>query len=147
MVQARGGFLYFIAFTDDYSRFGFVYLMKYKSKSFEKFKEFKNEVEKQFGKSIKTFRFDWGEEYSDQSFKHYLKEHGILIQRTSPRMSQMNGVSDRRNHTLLGMIRSMMSRASLLELFWGTRPINYLLHFKSSSNKNCSFYAIWNVER
>ena len=58
MVQARGGFLYFIAFTDDYSRFGFVYLMKYKSKSFEKFKKFKNEVEKQLGKSIKTFRFD-----------------------------------------------------------------------------------------
>jgi hypothetical protein len=36
---------YFITFTDDYSRYGYVYLMRYKSESFEKFKEFKTEVE------------------------------------------------------------------------------------------------------
>ncbi|PKI73573.1 hypothetical protein CRG98_006021 [Punica granatum] len=46
---ARGGYLYFITFTDDFSRFGYVYLMKYKSESFEKFKEFKNEEENQLG--------------------------------------------------------------------------------------------------
>ena len=33
-----------LTFTDDFSRYGFVYLMKHKSESFEKFKEFKNEV-------------------------------------------------------------------------------------------------------
>ena len=42
--SARGGFSYFAMFTDDFSRYGYVYLMKCKSKSFEKFKEFKNEV-------------------------------------------------------------------------------------------------------
>jgi hypothetical protein len=36
---------YFITFTDDYSRYGYVYLMRHKSESFEKFKEFKTEVE------------------------------------------------------------------------------------------------------
>jgi len=36
----RGGFQYFITFTDDFSRYGYVYLMKHKSKTFEKFKEF-----------------------------------------------------------------------------------------------------------
>ena len=45
---------YFITFTDDFSRFGWVYLMRYKSEAFEKFIEFKNEVEKQSGKSIKN---------------------------------------------------------------------------------------------
>ena len=29
--QVRGGYSYFITFTDDRSRFGYVYLMKYKS--------------------------------------------------------------------------------------------------------------------
>ena len=43
-ITARGGFQYFITFTDDFSRYGYVYLMKHKSESFEKFKEFKNEV-------------------------------------------------------------------------------------------------------
>ena len=41
---ARGGYLYFITFTDDFSKYGYVYLMRHKSESFEKFKIFKNEV-------------------------------------------------------------------------------------------------------
>ena len=38
-VMARGGYYYFITFTDDFSRYGYVYLMKNKSDSFEKFKK------------------------------------------------------------------------------------------------------------
>ena len=64
-IHARGGYIYFITFIDDFSRFGYLYLMKYKSKTFEKFKEFINEVEKQLGKSIKTLQSNWGDEYLD----------------------------------------------------------------------------------
>jgi hypothetical protein len=39
-IIARGGFQYFITFTDDFSRYGYVYLMKYKSETFKRFKEF-----------------------------------------------------------------------------------------------------------
>ena len=52
--QAKGGYEYFITFIDDYSRFGYVYLMKRKAEAFEKFKEFRAEVENQFGKHIKS---------------------------------------------------------------------------------------------
>ena len=45
-VQTRGGCTYFITFIDDLSRYRYVYLMKYKSELFEKFKEFRHEVEK-----------------------------------------------------------------------------------------------------
>ena len=38
--QAKGGFQYFIPFTDDFSRFRYVYLMRHKSQALEKFKEF-----------------------------------------------------------------------------------------------------------
>jgi hypothetical protein len=60
---ARGGFQYFITFTDDFSRYGYVYLIKHKSETFEKFKEFQNEVENQRGKKIKALRSDHGGEY------------------------------------------------------------------------------------
>ena len=56
--QARGGYEYFITFIDDYSRFGYVYLMKQKFEAFEKYKEFKAEVENQLGKHIKAIRSD-----------------------------------------------------------------------------------------
>ena len=36
--SARGGYYYFITFIDNLSRYGYVYLMKYKSQSFEIFK-------------------------------------------------------------------------------------------------------------
>ena len=55
---ARGGYHYFIIFTDDFSRYGYIYLMRNKSESFEKFKLFKNEVHNQLGKNIKTLRSD-----------------------------------------------------------------------------------------
>ena len=44
-IQARGGYEYFITFTYDYSRFGYVYLMRHKSDAFDIFKAFKAEVE------------------------------------------------------------------------------------------------------
>ncbi|XP_070039071.1 uncharacterized protein [Nicotiana tomentosiformis] len=39
-IQARGGYSYFITFTDYMSRYRFVYLMKHKSESFKMFKRF-----------------------------------------------------------------------------------------------------------
>ena len=39
-VEARGGYRYFLTFTDDLRRYGYIYLIKYKSETFEKFKEF-----------------------------------------------------------------------------------------------------------
>ena len=55
-IQARGGYEYFITFTDDYSRFGYVYLIKRKSEAFEKFKEFRAEVKNQLGKCTKAIQ-------------------------------------------------------------------------------------------
>ena len=55
-VKARCGCEYFVTFIDDYSRYGYVYLMQHKSDTFEKFKEYRAEVENQLGKTIKTLR-------------------------------------------------------------------------------------------
>ena len=52
-----------MTFTDDLSRYGYIYLMSHKSESFEKFKEFQNEVETQTGRKIKALRSDRGGEY------------------------------------------------------------------------------------
>ena len=45
-VPTRGNYVYFITFTDDISRYGYVFLMKHKSETFEKFKEFRHGIEK-----------------------------------------------------------------------------------------------------
>ncbi|GJW70544.1 retrotransposon protein, putative, ty1-copia subclass [Tanacetum coccineum] len=110
---SRQGASYFITFTDDYSRYGYVYLLKHKHEVFETFKVFKNEVENQLGKTIKALRSDRGGEYISQEFKDYLKACGIVQQLTPPYTPQHNGVSERRNRTLLDMVRSMMNLTTL----------------------------------
>ena len=52
-VEARGGYHYFLTFTDDLSRYGYIYLMKHKSATFANFKEFQSEVENHHNKKIK----------------------------------------------------------------------------------------------
>ena len=61
---AIGGYQYFVTFTDDLSRYGYIYLMRHKSETFEKLKEFQNEVENQLGKTIKLLQSDRGGEYT-----------------------------------------------------------------------------------
>jgi hypothetical protein len=58
--------------------------MRHKSKSFEKFKEFKTKVENQLNKSIKALRSNREGEYLSYEFTMYLKECGIVSQLTSP---------------------------------------------------------------
>ena len=60
-VEARGGYRYVLTLDDDLSRYGYVYLMKHKSETFEKFKEFQSEVENQHDRKIKFLQSDRGE--------------------------------------------------------------------------------------
>ena len=57
------GYDSFITFTDDYSRFGYIYPIKERSEALDKFKIFKTEVENQYNLKIKVVRSDRGEEY------------------------------------------------------------------------------------
>ena len=54
-VTVRGGYLYFIIFSNDCSWHGYVFLVRHKSETLKKFKEFKCEVEKQIEKILKVF--------------------------------------------------------------------------------------------
>ena len=52
-VETCGGYGYFLTFADELSRYGYIYLMKHKSKMFGKFKQFRSEVENHRTKKIK----------------------------------------------------------------------------------------------
>ena len=72
-VEARGGYRYFLTFTDDLSRYVYIYLMKHKSETFERFKEFQSEVENHHHKKIKFLRSDRVGEYLSYEFGLHLK--------------------------------------------------------------------------
>ena len=101
--------------------------MKWKFETFEKFKEFRVEVENQLGKHIKAIRSDRGGEYLLEDFKDYLTQNGIVSQLIVPGTPQQNGVVERRNRIFLEMVRSMMSYSTLLISFWGY-ALNTTIH-------------------
>ena len=57
-VEAHVGYRYFLTFTNDLSRFGYIYLMKHKSEMFEKFKRFQSEVKNHHNNKIMFLRSD-----------------------------------------------------------------------------------------
>ncbi|KAL0440030.1 UNVERIFIED_CONTAM: Retrovirus-related Pol polyprotein from transposon RE2 [Sesamum latifolium] len=144
-IPARGGFSYFITFIDDHSRYGYVYLMRYKSVAFRRFKEYRLEVENQTNRKIKALRSDRGDEYLSGEFNDYLKENRILSQWTPPGTPQLNGVAERRNRTLLDMVRSMMSFTELPPSFWGyaLEMTAKLLNIAPSKSAPQTPYEIW----
>ena len=136
----------FVTFTDDYSRYGFVYLMRQKSETFDKFREYKAETEKQLGIHIKQLRSDRGGEYLSGEFKFYLTQVGIVSQLSAPGTPQKNGVAERRNKTLLEMVRSMLSYSSLPISFWGyaLEIATYLLNLIPSKSVSKTPTELWN---
>ena len=62
---------------DDFSRYGYLYLIPEKSQSLDVFKNYKVEVDQQLGKRIKTVKFDRCGEY-------YGRYDGLGEQRPGP---------------------------------------------------------------
>ena len=73
-------------------------------------------------------------------------EHGITSQLSAPDTPQKNGVAERRNRTLLDMVRSMMSYASLLDSFWGfaVETAVYILNCVPSKSVARAPLELWN---
>ncbi|KAJ9542417.1 hypothetical protein OSB04_028923 [Centaurea solstitialis] len=142
---ARGGYRYFTTFIDDFSRYGYVYLMRHKSETFEKFKEYQNEVQNLLDKRIKFLRSDRGGEYLSDEFDNHLMECGIVSQLTPPYTPQMNGVSERRNRTLLDMVRTMMCHSSLPVSFWGhaLETAAHILNRAPTKSVEKTPYELW----
>ena len=117
------GLKYFITFTDDYSRYMYLYLLRSKDEALDAFKVFKAEVENQCEKHIKIVRSDRDGEYYGKytengqapgAFAKFLQENGIVAQYTMSGSPDQNGVAERRNRTLMDMVRSMRSNTKLL---------------------------------
>ena len=78
------------------SRYGYIYLMKHKSETFERFKEFQCEVENHRNRKNKFLRSDRGGEYLSYEFGMHMKQCGIVSQLTPAGTPQRNRSEERR---------------------------------------------------
>ena len=145
-VPSFGGSRYFVTFTDDYSRFVTINILKTKDEVIEKFKDFLNLVENQHDLRVKKFRSDGGGEYISNEFKKICKSRGIEVDGTIPYSPQQNGVSERMNRTLMEMARSILYHANLPQKFWA-EAISTAAYLRNrcptSSFKGATPYERW----
>ena len=152
------GHKYFITFIDDYSRYGFVELIREKSDSLDAFKTFKAKVELQRGKKIKVVHSDRGGEYYGRydemernlgPFAKYLQECGIDAQYTMSDTPQHKGIAEMRNHTLLDMVRCRLVNSSLPEFLWGKalKTTAYILNKVPSKSIPKTLYELWSQKK
>nr|GEU51616.1 retrotransposon protein, putative, Ty1-copia subclass [Tanacetum cinerariifolium] len=106
---------------------------------------FQKEVENQRGKTIKSLHSDRRGEYMSQEFLDHLKDHGIITHRTPPYTPQHNGVLERRNRTLLDMVRSMMSQTTLPKSFWdyAIESTTCILNMVPTNKVDKTPYNVW----
>lgn len=115
---SNSGKRYLLCFIDDFSRKGWVYFLKEKSEAFIHFKQFKRKVEKETGKNLKCLRTDRGGEFISNEFTDYCKCQGIRRQLTTAYTPQQNGTAERRNRTVMNMVRALLSTRKVPRFLW-----------------------------
>jgi transposase InsO family protein len=82
--------------------------MKTKGQVFSWFQEFKALVENQTGKKIRVLRSDNGGDYTSKEFMDFFAGEGIRRELTVPYNPQQNGVTERKNRSIVGAVRAML---------------------------------------
>jgi transposase InsO family protein len=97
-----------VTIIDDFSRKTWIFFMKTKDEVFNRFQEFRAQVENKIGKKIKVLRSDNEGEYTSNEFKDFYKEAEIKRELTISYNPQQNGVVERKNRSIISFVRAMI---------------------------------------
>lgn len=117
-------------------------------------KIFKAEVKNKLNKRINIVRSDRGGEFYGRydesgrnfsSFANFLQVYGIIAQYIIPGTPKQNGVIERRNQTLMNIVRSVISISSLPISLWGDdlKTIAHILNHVSSKTTGKTLFGLW----
>lgn len=123
---------YFITFIDGHTRKTWVYFLYKKSFALNTFEKFKNVVKNESGEKIGCLRTDRGGEYNSSEFDKFCNDNGIKRQLTTSYTPQQNGVVERKNRTIVNMVRSMMSKKEVPKEFF-LEAINWVVYVHDRS--------------
>jgi transposase InsO family protein len=104
---------YFVTFIDDFSRKAWVFFMKKKSETFNKFKYFKQVVKAKTNAKIGCLQINKGGEFTLGTFNEFCEQHGIRHQLTQFHTHQ-NEVTKRKNSLLTERAKNMAFKNWLL---------------------------------
>ena len=95
-----------------------IYFLVAKSDPFTTFKNYKSLVEKESGELIYCLSTDGEGEFTSNEFNEFCRINGISRQLTSSYTRQQNGVVERKNRTIMNMVRCMLCDKQVPKAFW-----------------------------
>ena len=117
-IKSNSSFLYYVIFIDDYSRFTWLYPLKFKYHFFDIFLRFQNFVENQYSSRIKVFQSDRDTKFTRTSFKTHLRTSGIYHQLSCPYTPSQNSRVERKHHHVTETGLSLLFHSHLSPRFW-----------------------------
>jgi transposase InsO family protein len=105
-----------VSFIDDYSKFSWIYPLKFKYEVFSKFVEFQKLVERLFDRKIITIQTDWGREY--QKLHGFFSKIGITHHVSCSYAHQQNGSAEWKHRHIVEVGLSLLAHASMPKKYW-----------------------------
>lgn len=109
---------YYICFTDDFSKFSWLYLFQSRDQFNVIFTTFLNLVENQLNTKVKAVQCDCAGEFLSASFRRYLQDRGIYQRTSCPHIHAQNGTAERKHRHIVDMGLSMLNHASVPSKYW-----------------------------
>nr|GEX70381.1 hypothetical protein [Tanacetum cinerariifolium] len=109
---------YCLVVTDDYSRFTWVFFLATMNETSPILKTFITGLKNQLSLKVKIIRSDNGTEFKNNDLNQFCGMKEIKKEFTVPRTPQQNGITERKNRTLIEAARTMLADLLLLILFW-----------------------------
>jgi hypothetical protein len=116
--RSMGGKWYVLIIVDDYSRYSYVFFLESKDQVLKHFRLLTLRLNNEHPNCLKAIRSDIGTEFRNASFDEFCHEHGIDQQFSAPHVPQQNGVVERKNRTLVEMVRTMLDEHRAPRRFW-----------------------------
>ena len=138
-VPSLGGALYFVSFTDEFSRKVWLYPLKNKSDVFVTFKQWKALIETKAHRRVRRFKSSNGSGYTSMEFQKFCKDKSIIHCHTRSGDPLFDEVAQNMNQTLMEKARFMRTSANLAAEFCAEAlsTAAYLVNRSSSSEIKC----------
>nr|GEV66647.1 retrovirus-related Pol polyprotein from transposon TNT 1-94 [Tanacetum cinerariifolium] len=109
---------YYLVITDDYSRFSWVFFLAIKDENASVLKTFIVGLENLPSLKVKIIRCDNGTEFKNADLNQFCGLKGIKREFSVPRTPQQNGITERKNRTLIEAARTLLVDSLLPIPFW-----------------------------